>query len=571
MVRADHLRVGLLVTVLLGFGAVPPTIVRAAGESALLVAVVATGGSSASDEYVVIEAVGSGGANIADFEVIYTSASGATTRRLASLEGVAPLADGSRLLVANSLGSYAAGAVATWSEGIAATGGSVRLRMRAAPTVIADAVAWGSATAAAGGFGMPAAAMSSTTMIERRRSGDLTLVNTLSNGADFTLVPVAAPNLTPVVPRLPSPQPTSTTAPSAIPSTVPSTTPSPTATSSSTTTPTQMPTQLPTPVPTPSPTPISTPVPTPSPTPHVFAPTEVRAAPLGETLALTGTVSAAPGELSEERLYCVEDSATGAGIFVLAQVGDTDLARGDIVTVSGRLMLRRQALTVIATSTVLVDGAAEPREATVVSPPKPGPWSWEPWEGRTIEVTGSVVGSVKELAGGSRSLTLRLAAGGEILVGIGPNLVNEVPATLLSPRSRIVVGGVLHQRSGSAGGGYRVWALAVTASRPVAPSTPVSTPRVVGQGSLPAEGPSSEAATLPGTPSIALPSGAPSWWARRVAELLTVRLGSLVVGTIDAPALVVLPSCGEAQSVPESIRAGNVVDRAGHPAYPQRR
>lgn len=143
MVRADHLRVGLLVATLLGIGAVPPTIARAAGESALLVAVVATGGGSASDEYVIVEAVGSGGANVADFELIYTTASGATTRRLASLEGVAPLADGNRILVANSLGGFAAGAVATWSEGIAATGGSVRLRMRAAPSVIADAVAWG--------------------------------------------------------------------------------------------------------------------------------------------------------------------------------------------------------------------------------------------------------------------------------------------------------------------------------------------------------------------------------------------------------------------------------------------
>ena len=159
-------------------------------------------------------------------------------------------------------------------------------------------------------------------------------------------------------------------------------------------------------------------------------------------------MSAAPGELAEGRLFCVEDAATGSGVFVLAQAGETDLARGDIVTVAGTLVMRRQALTLVATSAVQVDGVAEPRGATAVTPPTPGPWSWEPWEGSTIEVAGTVVGSTKELAGGSRSVSLRLAAGGEIPIGIGHDLVHEVSATLLAPRSRIAVRGVLHQRSG---------------------------------------------------------------------------------------------------------------------------
>ena len=283
-------------------------------------------------------------------------------------------------------------------------------------------------------------------------------------------------------------------------------------------------------------------------------------------------MSAAPGELAEGRLFCVEDAATGSGVFVLAQAGETDLARGDIVTVAGTLVMRRQALTLVATSAVQVDGVAEPRGATAVTPPTPGPWSWEPWEGSTIEVAGTVVGSTKELAGGSRSVSLRLAAGGEIPIGIGPDLVHEVSATLLAPRSRIAVRGVLHQRSGSAGGGYRVWALEVIASRLVAPTPPDSTPQVVDQGSLPPEGPPSEAAAaLPGSPSIALPSGVPSWWAGRVSALLKVTHGSLVLDSLDAPALVVLPSCGEAQPVPGPIRAGDTVDRAGRAAYPQLR
>ena len=47
---------------------------------------------------------------------------------------------GERLLAANALGGFSAGAFATWSEGIASTGGALRLRMRAQPEVIADAV-----------------------------------------------------------------------------------------------------------------------------------------------------------------------------------------------------------------------------------------------------------------------------------------------------------------------------------------------------------------------------------------------------------------------------------------------
>ena len=205
MARAAHLRAGVLAVTILALTLLTPPLTRAASVDALLISSIATGGSSASDEYVVIEAVGAGGVNIADYELVYITASGATTRRLVSLEGAAPLAAGARLLLANSLGSFAAGALATWSEGIAATGGAVRLRVRATPTLIADAVSWGSATSSAGGLGTPTPAMSSTTMIERRRSADLALINTQNNSADFALVPLGPPSLTPVVPETPSP------------------------------------------------------------------------------------------------------------------------------------------------------------------------------------------------------------------------------------------------------------------------------------------------------------------------------------------------------------------------------
>ena len=542
MARANTLRAATLGATILALTILPPTLTRAASTSALLISSIATGGSSASDEYVVIEAVGTGGTNIADFELVYTTASGATTRRLISLEGATPLAAGARLLAANSRGSFSAGAFATWSEGIAATGGAVRLRLRATPTLITDAVSWGSATSSAGGFGAPTPAMSSTTMIERRRGADLMLINTQSNSADFALVPLTPPSLTPVVPGPPSP----TLAPTLSPIVTPTPTPTPT--------------------PWPSASPTPTPTATPTATPHVLTPTEVRAGPLNGAITMRGTVSAAPGELAEDRLYCVEDEATGIGVFVLAQNGDTDLARGDAVTITGTLLLRRQALTITATTTAQVDGWGELREAISVEPPAPGPWAWEPWEGQVIQVSGTVSGTMKDLAGGARSLTLRLPGGGELLVGLGSSLVGQVPAVLLVPKLEITVRGVLHQRAGAAGGGYRLWALAVSASRPPAPTR---APTSVIRGTPPPL-PSVVVLTMPaGTPSIAIPSGAQPWWVQRVSQTLDVRGGSLELTGLGGVGLVVLPLCEEAQAVPGATRAGGRVDRAGRAAYPQ--
>ena len=512
MARAAHLRAGVLGITILALTLLPPSLTRAASTDALLISSIVTGGSSASDEYVVIEAVGAGGVNVADYELVYTTASGVTTRRLVSLEGAAPLAAGARLLVANSLGAFALNALATWSEGIAATGGAVRLRLRANPTLIADAVAWGSATSSAGGLGTPAPAASSTTMIERRRSADLGLISTQNNSADFALVPLAPPNLTPVIPGAPSPSP------------------SPTA-------------EL-----------------------KVLTSAEIRATPLSSAVTLRGIVSAAPGELAEARLFSVEDEATGAGVFVFAQSGDTDLARGDVVTITGTVALRRQALTLVATTAAQVDGLAEPRAALTVEPPASGPWAWEPWEARTIEVTGVLSGAPKDLAGGSRSLTLRLPGGGELLVGVAPGVLDEIPQGLLAAKRAVTVRGVLHQRAGAAGGGYRLWALSVAASLP---ATPTGGSASVAGGPPPPETATATPVLQVGTPSIATPGGLQAWWAPQVSQTLDVRGGSLELAGLQGVGLVVLPSCEGAQAVPEGIRAGERVDRAGRAPYPQ--
>ncbi len=85
MASAAHLRAGALGITILVLTLLPPSLTRAASTDALLISSIATGGSSASDEYVVVEAVGAGGATIADYELVYTTASGTSTRRLVIL------------------------------------------------------------------------------------------------------------------------------------------------------------------------------------------------------------------------------------------------------------------------------------------------------------------------------------------------------------------------------------------------------------------------------------------------------------------------------------------------------
>jgi hypothetical protein len=279
-----------------------------------------------------------------------------------------------------------------------------------------------------------------------------------------------------------------------------------------------------------------------------------------------GVVSAAPGELAEERLYCVVDAATGVGVFVFAQSGDTDLLRGDVVTITGTVVLRRQALTLVATTSAQVGGSVEPGDARTVELPTPGPWAWEPQEARAIQVQGVLRGAPKDLVGGSRSLTLRLPGGGELLVGIASGLLDEIPEALLAPKRAVSVRGVLHQRAGAAGGGYRLWALSVTAS-PLPAPTGGQTSAAGGQSPL--DVPPALPQLQLGTPSIATPGGPQAWWAPQVAQTLDVRGGSLALAALQGVGLVVLPSCEGAQAVPEGIRAGGRVDRAGRAPYPQ--
>ena len=181
-------------------------------------------------------------------------------------------------------------------------------------------------------------------------------------------------------------------------------------------------------------------------------------------------------------------------------------------------------------------------------------------------MTGVVSGAPKDLAGGSRSLTLRLPGGGELLVGVAPGVLDEIPQGLLAAKRAVTVRGVLHQRAGAAGGGYRLWALSVAASLP---ATPIGGSASVAGGPPPPETATATPLLQVGTPSIATPGGPQAWWAPQVSQTLDVRGGSLELAGLQGVGLVVLPSCEGAQAVPEGIRAGERVDRAGRAPYPQ--
>jgi hypothetical protein len=119
--------------------------------SSLLIYEVKPGGSSALDERVVIEAIAASPVALDGVTILYRSASGATSRTLADLTGLSAISKGSRVTIANASGIYAADALRTWSEGIASTGGALVILDHG---VALDSIAWGTASAAAGGEGL---------------------------------------------------------------------------------------------------------------------------------------------------------------------------------------------------------------------------------------------------------------------------------------------------------------------------------------------------------------------------------------------------------------------------------
>ena len=484
--RRAALLIGVITSTLALLAAPAPVRGATSERAPLMLTEILTGAASASDEYVQIEATGEGMTPLSDVELIYRSASGLTTRRLVSLAARPPLAAGGRLLLANAAGSAAEQARLTWSDGIASSGGALILRKISTPSEIIDAVAWGGALPAAGGEGVPVAAPASGVVIQRRRDLSGAPVDGGDNSSDFTLYSGPAPTATPT------------------------NTPAPTAT--------------PTPAPTSSPTPLS-----------VGSAREVA---IGTRLYVSGVVLATQGELAEAGLLALQDPVSGVGIFVLApsMSGSVPLVRGSLVAVEGLLTLRRQTLTVVASSTPRVAGTGTALPPLTVQRPVAGAWGWEAWEGRRVRVSGTIAGGPQSLSGGAVSLRLRLSSGDELLLGLTESVAATIPVGLRESGRTVHAQGLVHQRGSTSGGGYRLWL------EPVAGLVPKeSTP----PGVDPVAEPVVAIDPLPlGVPTIAVPADPERGWLRAIVTSLQVHEGRLERWREGVVRLVVLPSCG---------------------------
>jgi hypothetical protein len=153
---------------------------------------VATGTTgSAADEFVELVNAGGASADVGGWKLAYRSASGTSDTTLATIPTGTSIAAGGFYLFGGSAYAGARAADATFSTGLASTGGGVALRDASGSTI--DSVAWGTAmNAFIEGSVAPAPATTATPggSIVRKPDGR----DTNDNSVDFTVAAVATPH-----------------------------------------------------------------------------------------------------------------------------------------------------------------------------------------------------------------------------------------------------------------------------------------------------------------------------------------------------------------------------------------
>lgn len=442
--RPSRNRVGplplLIAAGLLAAAIVPvyPRPVRGEAPDHLVVSELVTGGASASDEFIELYNPTAEPLPLEGLEVVYASASGLTVSHRAAWEtGAVELPPGGHLLIANELGVYAGIADALYSSGMAATGGSVALRIQGASSAI-DALGWGSA-ASTWLEGAPAPAPPAGGSVERLPGGPLgSMQDTDDNAADFVerLVPdpqnlASAPTPDPAAPS-PSPEPS------------PSATPSPSS---------------------------PTPAPTGSPAASISVAT-ARALPDGTAVTIEAT--ALTGSAFNDGGGYVAD--TSGGIAVLLSSGS--FARAERLRISGTIDDRfsQRTLRAEAADVTSLGGGTEPAPTG-----EPTGSVDERVEGRLIRVAGTVLGSPTSL---SAAIAYDIDDGtGPVRVVVGSTLGIDTTAWVAG--ARVELHGVVGQRdsTGSGTSGYRVQprdpddVLSVTGPSATASPGPSGSPR----------------------------------------------------------------------------------------------
>ncbi len=376
----------------------------------LVVSEVVTGGASASDELIEVHNPTAAPLPLEGLELIYVSASGATiSRRTSWAAGATSVPPGGHVLVANESGIYAPIADALYASGMAATGGSVALRILGASSAI-DAVGWGTTTSS-WREGPAAAVVAAGSSLERRPGGAAgSTQDTDDNAVDFVERLVPEPqNLT----SPPTPPPGGAT-----PTPAPSGTPAPTSVV--------------------TPTPVATPSPT---TPIAAA----RAAPDGTLLTIAG-VALTASDFHDGGGY-VADGTGGLAVLVTGGA----FTRGESLVATGTIDDRFAQRTLRADGEDVVSlGSGEPPAAVAIQTGAIG----EAIEGRLIRVGGVIVGGRTELTTG---IAFDLDDGtGPIRVLVGTATGIDLSGWEAGVAIELV--GVVGQRdsSGSGTAGYRI-------------------------------------------------------------------------------------------------------------------
>ncbi len=476
-------------------------------STGLLVAEVVTGGASASDEYLELTNASAVPLDLAGLEVVYVTASGATVTRKAAWDGSLIVEPGRHVLLANSLGTYATAADATYAGGLAATGGTIVLRSVGGAPI--DSVSWGTAASDLV-EGSPAPAPPAGSSIERRPGGMAgNTVDSNDNAADLVVndSPEARNLAADPLPATPTASPTPTpcgdpdSAPDSGPNAVglPNHNPDPDPAHEPVAHGHRLavggsdpdargharpdarrharPDAVVTPAPTapPSAPPVATP--TPAPTPPTPLPTSIadaRLLPDGTSTSVEGVLTTALGALEGGRSAFIQDATGGIALYLDAAVSD-QLPAGTVIRASGTVASRYGQRTLrIDEADLDALGWSDLPQAVAASTGTAG----EALEGRRLEVSGVVIDSPTTLSDG---LGLNVDDGtGPIRVVVGPDALGVLSvAQGLTVRAQ----GPLGQRdsSGTGASGYRLYAtlageLALVAPQPSPTPTPTAEP-----------------------------------------------------------------------------------------------
>ena len=478
--------VSLLVSLAALADAVPPPIAAASvvwpPSRGPVIGEVITGGASASDEYVEIYNAAATAVDLGGDELVYVTASGATTTRKAAFTSPLQLVSGQHLLVANLAGMYAPLADATYSGGLAADGGS--LVLRTGDGTVIDTVGWGTA-ANAYVEGAVAPAPPARSSLERRpgaTAGNWTDTN--DNASDWFVQPNPVPESMTSAPR-PGPTasppagpatpidaatsapPTQAAEPTAEPTAVPSdATAEPSdATAEPTVEPTSVPTAEPTAHPSDTPTAQPSAEPTAQPTSAPTQPTEPTAPPtqtdlplepiatarlqvIGARVHVSGVVTAGSGIVGADNLLAVADSS--GGIFVRLAEVPADLAIGCQVELVGALATPYGQLEIREIEWLVAGPAGADPVPDGASLSDVG----ERLEGSLV----TVAGTIDSVSVDSGRLTITLVDGKSQLRALADPLAG-ISKSDVAKGERVALSGVISQHATALGreDGYRMW------------------------------------------------------------------------------------------------------------------